>query len=299
MEFDRQSIKDNLKLYDFPINVIVETSAYCNLRCPICPNPFMERKKGNMSFQVFKKVVDEVAMVNPDTTLWLALLGEPLMNHNQLINMVRYAKDSGLKDVRLNTNGLLLGPRIAQQLVQAKLDYVLVSVDAWKDETYEKIRVGGSLVSLEANIQYLLAIKKDLKVVVQFIVMEENESELEDFKDYWIESGAIVKVRPKLSWGNTIEAKNLNLTQADRTYPCPWLARTVSIQWTGRFAQCDFDFESRYSPGDINTQTIKEVWDGEILKRRQKHIAGDFSHPLCKECKDWQVGLAVYYGDKK
>jgi radical SAM protein with 4Fe4S-binding SPASM domain len=299
VEFDRQSIKDGLKLYDFPINVIVETSSYCNLKCPICPNPFMKRKKGNMEFKVFKKVVDEIAQVKPDTTLWLALLGEPLINHSQLIKGIRYAKDKGLKDVRLNTNGLLLNEEISRNLVDAGLDYVLISVDAYQQSTYEKIRVGGALWKLEENVQYLLSIKGKLKVVTQFIVMEENESELEEFKLSWLEAGAIVKVRPKLSWGNTIEAKNLNLEQKDRTYPCPWLMRTVSIQWTGRLAQCDFDFEGEYSPGDINKQTIKEIWDGEILKRRQKHIAGDFTHPLCSTCKDWQVGLAVYYGEKK
>ena len=298
MEFDRQSIKDGLKIFDFPINVIVETSAYCNLRCPICPNPFMERKKGNMSFDTFRKIANEVAE-RPETTLWLALLGEPLINHSQLIKSIRYAKDKGLKDVRLNTNGLLLNEEISKNLVDAGLDYILISVDAYQQNTYEKIRVGGALWKLEKNILHLLSIKEKLKVVTQFIVMDENESELELFKEFWLRSGAIVKVRPKLSWGNTIEAKNLNLTQADRTYPCPWLARTVSIQWTGRFAQCDFDFEGRYSPGDINKQSIKEVWEGEILKRRQKHIAGDFSHPLCKECKDWQVGLAQYFGEAK
>jgi MoaA/NifB/PqqE/SkfB family radical SAM enzyme len=298
MEFDRDAIKDGLKLYDFPINVIVESSSYCNLKCSICPNPFMKREKGNMEFDVFKKVADEVAL-RPETTLWLALLGEPLMNPDQLIDMVYYAKRVGLKDVRLNTNGLLLTDRISTELVDAGLDYVLISVDAFEPSTYKNVRIGGNLQKLVANVDHLIAIRNKLKVVVQFIVMEENEDEVEYFKDFWLEAGAIVKVRPKLSWGNTIEAKNLNLGQKDRTYPCPWLMRTVSIQWTGRLAQCDFDYEGVYSPGDIRTQTIKEIWDGEILKRRQKHIAGDFTHQLCTTCKDWQVGLAVYYGGKK
>jgi radical SAM protein with 4Fe4S-binding SPASM domain len=260
----------------------------------------MKRKKGNMDFKVFKKVVDEIAEIKPDTTLWLALLGEPLINPSQLIKSIKYAKSKGLKDVRLNTNGLLLTQRISWELVQAGLDYVLISVDAFTEETYHKIRKGGDLTRLISNVKELIEIKKvygsSLKVVTQFIVMEENESELEKFKEFWLAAGAIVKVRPKLSWGNTIEAKNLNLEQKDRTYPCPWLARTVSIQWTGRLAQCDFDFEGVYSPGDINKQTIKEIWDGEILKRRMKHIDMDFSHPLCKECRDWQVGLAQYFG---
>jgi radical SAM protein with 4Fe4S-binding SPASM domain len=215
--------------------------------------------------------------------------------------MAKYAKLRGLKDVRLNTNGLLLTPEISKRLV-GWVDYILVSVDAVKADTYKKIRVGGDLSKLIVNIDKLIEIrnstKSKLKIVTQFIVMEENEFEVAQFKNIWVKKGTIVKIRPKLSWGNTIEAKNLNLEQKDRTYPCPWLARTVSVQWTGRLAQCDFDYEGEYSPGDIRTQSIKEIWDGEILKRRQKHVAGDFTHPLCSTCKDWQVGLAVYYGNK-
>jgi radical SAM protein with 4Fe4S-binding SPASM domain len=223
------------------------------------------------------------------------------MNAGQLVEMAKYAKLKGLKDVRLNTNGLLLTPEISRRLVEW-VDYILISIDAFEPDTYKKIRVGGNLGKLVANVDQLIRIrnlaKSKLKIATQFIVMEENEEEVELFKDFWLEAGAIVKVRPKLSWGNTIEAKNLNLEQKDRTYPCPWLMRTVSIQWTGRLAQCDFDYEGVYSPGDVRENTIKEIWDGEILKRRQKHIAGDFTHQLCQECRDWQVGLAVYYGDK-
>ncbi len=298
--FDRQSIKDGIKMLDFPVNVIVETSAYCNLKCIMCPHNILKRPKGTMELKVFKKIVDEVAAVNLDTSLWLALMGEPLINPSRLTTMVEYAKSQGLRDVRLNTNGLLLFRDVAEWLVDSGLDYVLISVDAFRPNTYKKIRVGGDLQKLTNNIDRLLAIRdkrgSDLKVVVQFIIMDENEKEAEEFKDRWLKKGAIVKIRPKLSWGNTVEAKNLNLEQKDRDYPCPWLMRTVSIQWTGKFNQCDFDYEGNYSPGDINRQTIKEVWDGEVRQRRLKHVAGDFTHELCSECKDWQVGRALYFG---
>jgi sulfatase maturation enzyme AslB (radical SAM superfamily) len=63
----------------FPEDVIVETFAYCNLRCIMCPYPNLQRSKGEMSFDVFKKIVDEMAMENPCGRLWVAILGEPFL----------------------------------------------------------------------------------------------------------------------------------------------------------------------------------------------------------------------------
>jgi len=297
--FETKTIKDNLQLYNFPKSIVIETSAYCNLKCPMCPQPFMTRPKGYMDIKIFEKIVNEVSRIAAETPLWLALLGEPLMNPARLIEMVKISKSLGLSNITLNTNGLLLTKEISKNLITEKLDKILISIDAVKNSTYEKLRKGGDLYKLIDNINVLLGLKKELnspiKVITQFIIMEENELEVDTFKTFWIGKGTIVKIRPKLSWGNTIEAKNLALTYKDRTYPCPWLARTASIHWSGKFTQCDFDFEGNYSPGDITKQTIEEVWNGEILYRREKHWRGDFSHPLCKECKDWQVGRSLFF----
>lgn len=298
-EFDRQSIKDGIKMHDFPVNMIIETTSFCNLKCSMCAQPSMLRPKGNMEFRTFKKIADEVAEIRPETILWLDLFGEPLINVDNLISMIRYAKAIGLKDVRLSTNGLLLTKRVSELLVVSGLDYIAISVDAHSSRTYEKIRVGGDFRTLMHNIIQILhdrnRVESPLKIVTQFIVMEENEAEVDSFKKYWLDQGAVVRIRPKMSWRNTVKADNLNLTSKDR-YPCPWLMREMPIHWTGKVAQCSFDYEGEYSPGDVNKQSIKEIWE-ETLERRTSHMAGDFSHLLCRDCKDWQVGRAIVFGD--
>jgi hypothetical protein len=85
------------------------------------------------------------------------------------------------------------------------VDLVVFGVDGFTGATYEKIRVGGDRDVLYANIQYLLAARdrrpgKRTEVQVQFIEMDENEHELDDFQLYWLERGAVVKLRKKLSW---------------------------------------------------------------------------------------------------
>lgn len=302
IKFDTDEIKNSLGNYDFPRVVVIETTSYCNLKCTLCPQSTMIRKKGAMSLDIFKKIADEISIYGNDTSMWLALMGEPLMQADRLIDMITYAKSKSVKQVNLNTNGMLLTPMISQRLIESKLDKIILSMDGFKAKTYESIRVGGVYKNLLSNVCNLISINKSygnpLEIVAQFIVTEENEKELGDFKNFWLGKGLTVKIRPKLSWGHAIEAKNHKLTQKDRVYPCPWLMRTVIVHWNGDFAQCDADFEAHYIVGNVATKSIKDVWDRELKERRDKHWVGDFSHPLCHECNDWQVGRSLFFRRK-
>lgn len=300
-EFSVAEVKSTLVAQrSFPVDVIVEPIAVCNLNCIMCPQPHLQRARGEMDFAVFKRTVDEVARESPSSRLWLALMGETLLLGDKLIEFIRYAKDQGLEHVNLNTNASLMDQAMAGKLVDSGVDEIIVGLDAFTASTYQAIRVNGDFVQTVKNVEYLLSLiqARGLQkpaVIMQFIVMDENEAEVDDFKDYWLRRGAVVKIRPRLGWGTGVEAGNLQRRGIERDFPCPWLNRTVSIHWSGKFAQCDGDFEGRYSPGDVRTQTIKEVWDGELAGRRARHLRGDFSHELCAKCFDWAAGRSEFH----
>ena len=282
--------KNSLERYDFPRDVVIETSAFCNLNCVMCPQGKMERERGYMKLDVFKKIVDEVSWESPDTRIWIAIMGEALLNPH-IVDMVRYATDFGLH-VYFNTNAMLLNKDMADRLIDENVHQFLIGLDATTEEVYKKIRRGGDFDTVVENAKYLIG-KTD--VLMQFIEMEENQHQTEEFIDYWTGLGARVKARPRLGWGPGVSADNLIVPESER-FPCPWLLRTVSIHWNGKMAQCDGDYEGGYSPGDVNEQTIKAVWEGELAKRRERHWNHDFTFPSCQKCKDWQAGRSYYYG---
>lgn len=300
-KFSVQAVKDTLvETRPFPVDVIVEPIAYCNLACPMCPQPGLRRARGEMEFDVFKKIVDEVTRESPGSRLWLALMGETLLMGDRLIQFIRYAKQQGLKHVHLNTNACLLTEDMTWKLIESDLDGIIIGLDAITAPTYQAIRVNGDYEQTVENVERLLSIMRahDLRkpeVIVQFIVMDENEHEVDEFTNYWLARGAVVKIRPRLGWGAGVEAEGLRKRGVERDFPCPWLNRTVSIHWSGRVAQCDADYEGTYSPGDIRHQSIKELWDGELARRRARHLAGDFSHELCRNCYDWAAGRSVFH----
>ena len=94
-------LEEKYKIVDFPLNVILEPGNYCNLNCITCVNNELKRKRGTLNTFLFKKVVDEIASVNPYTRLWLDFYGEPLIQKYKLYYFIKYAKEKGLEVITI------------------------------------------------------------------------------------------------------------------------------------------------------------------------------------------------------
>jgi hypothetical protein len=163
----------------------------------------------------------------------------------RVFDYVEYGKKRGLQKVYLNTNLVFFEPAMIDRLDASGLDKLTIGLDAATHETYRSIRVdkkpandATNFGKVEANVHALLDAKasgrlKNLEIVLQFIVQDENRHEEAAFKAKWAGSGATLKVRHKLGWGDAIPTEGLVLPPEDRTVPCPWLMRTMSIHWTG------------------------------------------------------------------
>jgi pyruvate-formate lyase-activating enzyme len=275
----------------FPHQVLMETTSACQLRCKMCAREdALKRgtlKIGQMEEWLAEKIVNEVASVNPKTRMWFCYFGEPTIS-KQLWKRIRYAKDNGVETTIINSNGNLLKPAMADQLIESGLDEIYIGLDAASSETYAQVRIRGHYDTVVENIEYLLHHKPDrLKVTVQFGVYEENEHELEGFKKFWADKGVGIFIRPKLTWiGSLSEHYH---TQEGR-YPCPWIFDSLPIYFNGLVPYCICDWDNRLPSGDIKHQTIAEVWQGAYRNWQNMQLAGRFEElpEFCRACRDWQ-----------
>jgi len=289
---------------DFPNVVLIDTISYCNLRCTMCVHKDMTRKKGIMPWGLFTKIIDEIAEVDKNVRVWMVFFGEALLLKKEkptIFDMIGYAKNKALTDVVLNSNGNLLDETAARELVDAGLDAIYIGIDALSPETYSKIRVGGDYNKVVNNIRNLIRIKKEMnaerpKVYAQFVEMDINTHEKDGFIDFWEKQGIIVKVRPKVSWAGLLDTPNQKLSNEDR-WPCYWAMQTMSISDTGKVVTCAVDLDTRFVAGDVNKQSLREIWNDTLKGLRQLHISKRFEElpDLCRECKDWQSARAEYY----
>lgn len=185
-----------------PRELQLEVTAACNLRCRMCLvryRPPVNRVVGSMSFATFRTLVDDLPELEK---LTLQGLGEPLLNPD-LLAMVRYASARGVR-VGFNSNGTLLTERKAEQLVDAGIDWLHVSVDGARRETYAYVRGRDEFDRVSRNVAGLARVKArrggdrpTLSVV--FVAMRTNVAELPDL------------VRLTSEWGiPTLRVQNLS-----------------------------------------------------------------------------------------
>lgn len=290
----------------FPKVVLIDTISFCNLKCSMCGHKDMKRPRGKMNMELYKKIIDEIADKDKNVRVWLVFFGEALMLKNTtLFPMISYAKSKGLTDVVLNSNANLLDNDTAKALIDNGLDAIYIGIDAFSSDTYSRIRVGGDYNKVVNNVVNLINLKKTLnvskpEVFVQFVVMEENEHEVEAFKKFWAEKSAVVKIRPKVSWAGLINASNLVIPQEER-WPCYWAMQTMSIADDGKVVLCAVDVDARFVAGDINNESLYSVWNGKLKELRNLQEKGEFNKlPFpCSECLDWQSARADYYRNEE
>jgi pyruvate-formate lyase-activating enzyme len=289
---------------DFPEVVLIDNTSACNLCCSMCDHKNMRqyRKVQTMDYGLYTRLVDEIARENPRARVWQIFFGDPFLC-NDMPQRIRYAKEQGLTDVVLNSNGMLMTPDKGRAVIEAGLDAMYVGIDAVRAETYEQIRVGGKYETAVNNVLAYRDIlvahgRPDQKLFVQFVISDINEDQVEEFTRFWTEAGVAVKIRPKVSWAGLVEATNLQANQAVRRKPCYWLMRTINICADGRVALCSVDVHCRVPCGDVNTSTIKELWQaGPLATYRRQHLDGRYDQlpEMCRQCSDWQSGYAEFH----
>jgi MoaA/NifB/PqqE/SkfB family radical SAM enzyme len=144
---------NNLRLHK-PVThlskVYIEATNRCNLECRTCIRNIWEEPLGEMSSATFARIVEGLRSFSPPPTVFFGGLGEPL-SHPDIVEMVGQAKALG-SSVELITNGTLLTKDLSEQLIEAGLDCLWVSLDGATPESYADVRLGAALPEVLANL---------------------------------------------------------------------------------------------------------------------------------------------------
>lgn len=265
-----------------PNILIIESTNFCNLKCKMCPRRFMKREVGMMSFDLFKKIIDEGSCLE---FVWMHLFGEALFNKN-LVQMIEYAKEKGVK-VGLSTNSKLLTQNNFDGLLLSGLDILIVNL-------YDDKQQDGEITVRDVDeIEGFLENKaeSDTKIVVQKIkaCVEPN---LNEMIDRWGRfSNVIPYVKGFHSWADQIEEiteVGIDVVEKDESGEerlClePW--RGFAVYWNGDCALCCNDYDGKVTVGNVNEESIDDVWNSEKMQDvRRKFVKNDYENPLCRSC---------------
>ncbi|WP_284125081.1 radical SAM protein [Parerythrobacter aestuarii] len=162
----------------------------CNLRCRHCylygvadvERSYMTTNKASaMSWEVFTRSVDPLIEAGNPLTVFL-MGGEPCL-HTNLPAMISYIKKASTSYVDMNTNGMFLD-RCADDLIEAGIDAIYVSLDGSSEEKNDALRGTGSFAASIAGIRHL---KQSIahrnaptKVALNYTITNRNFTDLLD-----------------------------------------------------------------------------------------------------------------------
>jgi len=244
-----------------------------------------------MEMSLFENIIDQVRGVVYDANLHHT--GESLL-HPELDRMVRLAKGAGIY-TRLHTNATLLDEERSQALIKAGLDLISFSFDGYEAKTYESIRRGADFEKTLANIKRFLKIKKIEHSETPYTIFEVinfsqgTKEQIDAFKKPLIDLGLnrfVVKEPHNWSGEYDVESEESMIGKPGFFVPCtfPWYA--LAIFYDGTVYPCPQDFFGKLKVGDLNNQTIDEIWHGKPLvdlRRRMKTKQYQGLDP-CQQC---------------
>ncbi|NQT31195.1 MAG: SPASM domain-containing protein [Deltaproteobacteria bacterium] len=296
------------KCLGFPLILLVQTQSFCNGRCSICPYPTVSKQlpQGRMEWSLFQKVIDEAAAEPLLASIVFELHNEPLLDE-RIFDCVSYIKTKAPgKRVAVVTNGELLDRFSPEDIVRSNLDSLSISLNAHSRETYERINTGLDYEKVMDNISRMLSNPSTRqKTRLNFILTEQNESEVYEATRYWRERGVSTKVsgvtnragilenyeklRPKAGYdsGSGPAAGWRRLKGGVRhALGCHVPFYEMNVLFNGDVLICSEDWNRTTVVGNVATQSLKEIWNSEKANENRRLLLKKKFEQLdsCKEC---------------
>lgn len=254
----------------------VSVTDRCNLRCGYCmpeQGVVLKNHQDIMSYELIVTIVKEA------TTLGIKKVrltgGEPLVRKN-IIFLIKSLKEiKELSELTLTTNGILL-PGMAQDIKDAGLDRISVSLDTLHSQKYKDLTRGGDIRQVLKGIDAVIQVGFKRTKLNMVLIPGFNINEVEDMKIFCQEKGI------QLQRINHYSLKNINSIDrryvAERPLSCR-LCNRIRLTSDGKLKPCLFsDFEI---PVDQNN--IRASLEKTILSKPEY---GTF----CSLRENWQIG---------
>jgi radical SAM protein with 4Fe4S-binding SPASM domain len=275
-----------------PVEYIVETTAKCNLYCPMCPRETHKQPKEDMTGEIFERLVQGAASTGEH--MMLIGLGEPFMDRS-IFDRIEYCERHGVSTL-LSTNGTFLDEKAAEKLLATPLAHITLSFDGASKETFEHYRKGARFEKVRDNFVRFARMKHErgskLQVVVQMVKMPGNAHEVDDFRRFWSTIEGVDQVRIKEDETNLVQPEGRHgrggETGKGDSRPCHYLWRgALYVKQDGRvFPCCQSYMLDGEHVGDLREHDLKEIFNSDEMRRlRRLHAEGRAGEiDMCARC---------------
>lgn len=298
-----------------PFTVLIEPSSLCNFRCIQCfqsmrVDSYFTQNRGNMTMPCFHRVIQQLQdWPGPKIkVLKLSLYGEPLVNPS-FCEMLRLAQDANIAErIETTTNASLLRGKIAEKLVEYKLDYLRVSIYASNQDRHRQIT--GSPMKLERiheNLRVLREIKKTRGSERPFVsckMLDAYGPENDRFMELYQDVADELYLDKPHNWIKVDEADFINSYYRDEAasvitdikehathrVACPMAFTTMAIRSNGEVSPCCVDYIGGTNLARADDGNLQAIWNSSAWYEFQKMQLEGRNHEnfSCCRCDFYQ-----------
>ena len=155
----------------------IEVTARCNLDCAMCVRQVWRDAPGEMTWETFEAVVEQLQAFPDLRRVTFGGYGEPLA-HPRFPEMLALAAGLEVR-MTLTTNGLLLDEAMVRALLDTHLDTVVISLDTVHIQAYEQARLEGGMDQVLDNVHTLRELTRQRgrmlpRIGLEFVAMRSN-----------------------------------------------------------------------------------------------------------------------------
>lgn len=281
-----------------PLHVDIELSDICNLRCRMCIHAFGPAKgAGFMKKDLALKLISECADIGVYSVKF-NWRGEAALN-DFLPEAVKKAKEKGILEVQINTNGLPAKEGILAECAQNGIDRIIFSVDGFSRQTYESQRINADYSRLLKNIHSLIEWKKRNHkkkplIRVQMARTKINFHEVRGFIKYWEQFVDDVRVADVTDRGQGRALIAGGQVRVGRRR-CPQPFQRLAVAKDGRVSPCCVDWHQDFVVGDSGRESLMSIWNNkkmnylrDIQRKNKQDKVGICRNCFVKESYAWE-----------
>ena len=260
-----------------------------------------------MEESLFRKIIDECSHYSEIQRIILYLNNEPLTDP-YIVERLNYAKEKvPWASAHILTNGSLLTDKLADRLINSKLDWIGFSLHGIKKETVEKAMGLNYELTFRCILNFIdkAKEKRNIKNFImvtflrhKYLSLKEKDEAIKFWRDKGIERVSYFD-GPVSRAGNV---KGLPHVRHKRINGCTsiWANEMIHIVENGDVILCCMDWKRQIILGNVNEQSIYDIWNLQhYVDTRDKRDGRKDSEDnfICKRCEaaisDFQPGSLI------
>lgn len=279
----------------------------CNAKCVFCVYPQVANDEGReravMSFNLFKRAVDEVAQYGVTSADLTPIVGDPLVDP-KIDEKIAYLRQCGFREVNMTTNGILLDKNeFYRRILDAGITHVYISMPACDKDEYFRVYKVDSYEAVRRGLLKLLELNRErgepafIRIRFRNALPPSVIMKSEDFKKiikpFVSEKVSYNFTREYDNWANSVGPEHMvgqmRLKKPRRpiNVPCRSLfGCRILTDGTVRLCGCRMKFSEKDDliVGNIMTESLSAILKSEATRKIIKSFFDGDRPKVCQEC---------------